>query len=120
MWVVTIVPDVKQQGLPRSCASKKTSTLYSLVSVSVMALCYMGSAMLPTLVVRVFRQYVFKLVFGVDVFDLDFGVQINSIEQTIKRNSVDPGNMSHCGTSSFDIILITASLSSKIFNFIPS
>ena len=39
--------------------------------------------------------------FGVDVLDLDFSVQIDSIEQSIKRNSVGPGNMSHCGTSSF-------------------
>ena len=43
-----------------------------------------------------------KLVFGVDVLDLDFGVQIDSIEQPIKRNSVGPGNMSHCGTPSFN------------------
>ena len=47
-------------------------------------------------------QYVCELVFGVGVFDLDFGVQIDSIKQPIKRNSVGPGNMSHCGTPSFD------------------
>ena len=31
-----------------------------------------------------------------------FGVQIDPIELPIKRNSVGPGNMSHCGTPSFD------------------
>ena len=49
-----------------------------------------------------FGQYVCDLVFGVDVFDLDFGVQISSIEQPIKSNSVGSGNMSHCGTPSFN------------------
>ena len=47
-------------------------------------------------------QNVSELVFVVDVLDLDFWVQGNSIEQPIKRNSVGPGNMSHCGTPSFD------------------
>ena len=47
-------------------------------------------------------QYVCELVFGVDVLDLDFGVRVDSIEQPIKRNSVGPGNMSHCGTPSFN------------------
>ena len=47
-------------------------------------------------------QCVCELVFGVNVLDLDFCVQIESIEQPIQRNSVDPGNMSHCGTPSFD------------------
>ena len=41
-------------------------------------------------------------IFGVDVFDLDFGIQISSIKQPIKCNSVRPGNMSHCGTPSFN------------------
>ena len=31
-----------------------------------------------------------------------FWVQVNSIEQPIKSNSVGPGNMSHCGTPSFN------------------
>ena len=43
-----------------------------------------------------------KLVFGVDVLDLDFWVQVFSIKQPIKSNSVSPGNMSHCGTPSFN------------------
>ena len=47
-------------------------------------------------------QYVCELVFVVNVFDLDFRVQIDSIEKPIKRNYVGPGNMSHCGTPSFD------------------
>ena len=33
---------------------------------------------------------------------LDFGIQIDSIEQPVKGNSVGPGNVSHCGTPSFD------------------
>ena len=49
-----------------------------------------------------FDSNVSELVFGVDVFDLDFGVQVNPIEQPIKCNSVSPGNMSHCGTPSFN------------------
>ena len=49
-----------------------------------------------------FGQNVSELFFGVDVFDLDFGIQIDSIEQPIKSNSVGSGNMSHCGTPSFD------------------
>ena len=49
-----------------------------------------------------FGQNVSELVFGVDVFDLDLGVQINSTKQPIKSNSVSPGNMSHCGTPSFN------------------
>ena len=47
-------------------------------------------------------QYFCELVFGVNVFDLDFWVQIDSIEQLIKSNSVGSGNMSHCGTPSFN------------------
>ena len=49
-----------------------------------------------------FGQDVSKLVLGVDVLDLDIWVQVDSIEQPIKRNSVSPGNMSHCGTPSFN------------------
>ena len=54
--------------------------------------------------------------FGVDVLHLYFWVQINSIEQPIERNSVGPGNMSLCGTPSFNVILITASMSSNTYN----
>ena len=62
-------------------------------------------------------QDVYELVFRVDVFDLDFRVQINSIEQPIKSNSVGSGDVSHCRTSAFNIIiLITASLSSNTYN----
>ena len=46
-----------------------------------------------------------KFVLGVNFFDLNLGIKINSIEQPIKNNSVGPGNMSHCGTPSFDIQL---------------
>ena len=49
-----------------------------------------------------FGQNVSEVVFGVDVFDLDFWVQINSIKQPIKCNSVGPGDVSHCGTPSFN------------------
>ena len=41
-------------------------------------------------------------VFGVDVLDLDYEVQVDSIKQPIKTNSVGSGNMSHCGTPSFN------------------
>ena len=61
-------------------------------------------------------QYVFELVLGVNVFDSDLGVQIDSVKPPIKSNSRCSGNMSHCGLLTFMIILITASLSSKIFN----
>ena len=62
-------------------------------------------------------QYVCDLILSVSVFDLDLGIQIDSIKQRIKSNSVGSGNMSHCRTSSlYMIILITASLSSKIYN----
>ena len=63
-----------------------------------------------------FTQHVCELVLGVNVFDLDLGVQIDSIKQPIKSNSVGSGNMSHCGASSFVIILITASWSSNTYN----
>ena len=43
-----------------------------------------------------------QMVFGVDVCDFDFWIQIGSIEQPIINNCVRPGNMSHCGTSSFN------------------
>ena len=59
--------------------------------------------MIPLITCEIpFGQDVCELVFGVDVFDLDFGVQINSIEQPIKSNSVGSGDVSHCGTSSFN------------------
>ena len=61
-------------------------------------------------------QYVCELVLGVNVFDLDLEVQIDSIKQPIKSNSVGSGNMAHCRASSFKIILITASLSSEMYN----
>ena len=61
-------------------------------------------------------QYVSELVFGVNVFDSDFWVQIDSIKKPIKSNSVGSGNMSQCRLLPFMIILITASLSSKIYN----
>ena len=59
--------------------------------------------MIPFVMCEVsFGQNVNELIFGVNIFDLDFGVQIDSIEQPIISNSVGPGNMSHCGTPSFD------------------
>ena len=63
-----------------------------------------------------FGWSVCELVSGSGVLNLDFWVQIDSIEQPIKRNSVVSGNMSHCGLLPLMIILITASLSSKIYN----
>ena len=67
-------------------------------------------------------QHVSKLVFGVNIFDLDFGIHVTSVEQPVKSNSVGPGNMSHCiivGVLPLMIILITASLSSKMYNIAP-
>ena len=61
-------------------------------------------------------QQVHKLVFGVYMFGLDFGVQSDPIKQPIQRNSVGSEHVSHCRTSALIIILITASLSSKIYN----
>ena len=55
-------------------------------------------------------QYVCELIHGVNIFDLDLGVQIDSVKQPIKSNSVGVGLLS------FIIILITASLSSNIYN----
>ena len=42
------------------------------------------------------------MVFGVNIVDLDVWFLIDPVEQPIKSNSVGSGNMSHCGTSSFD------------------
>ena len=73
--------------------------------------------MIPFITCEIFLgSHVCELVFGINVCDLDFGVQMNSIEQPIKCNSVSPENMSHCGTPSFNIILITGSLSSNTYN----
>ena len=59
--------------------------------------------MIPLITCEIsFGSDVSKLFFGVHVLDLDFWVQVNSIEQPIKRNSVGAGNMSHCGTPSFN------------------
>ena len=83
-----------------------------------MAAIEQGQQMIPFITCEIpFGQNVCELVFGIDVFDLDFGVQITSIEQPIKSNSVGSGDVSHCRTSAFIIIiLITASLSSNTYN----
>ena len=82
-----------------------------------MAIVEQSQKMIPFITCEVsLCQYVCELVFGINVFDLDFWVEIDSIEQPIKSNSVGSGNMSHCGTSSLFIILITASLSSNTYN----
>ena len=54
--------------------------------------------------------------FGVDVLDLDLGVQIDLVKQPVKSNSVGSGHVSHRWTRRLIIILITASLSSKMHN----
>ena len=73
--------------------------------------------MIPFITCEIFLfQYVCELFFGVNVFDLDLGVQIDSIKQPIKSNSVDSGTCLIVGLLPFMIILITASLSSKIYN----
>ena len=61
-------------------------------------------------------QYLCDLVLGVNVFDLDLGAQIDSIKQPIKSNSVGSGTCLIVKLIHFMIILITASLSSKIHN----
>ena len=59
--------------------------------------------MIPLIMCEIsFGKDVSKLVFGVDVLKLDLWVQVNSIEQPIKSNFVGSGNMSHCGTPSFN------------------
>ena len=49
-----------------------------------------------------FGQNVCELMFGVNVSDLNLGIQINSVKQPIQSNSVGSGNVSLCGTSTFD------------------
>ena len=44
-------------------------------------------------------------------------IQINPVKQPITCNSVGPWHMSHCWTSTLIIILMTASLSSKMYNW---
>ena len=53
-----------------------------------------------------FGQHVCELIFGVNVFDLYLGVQINPVKQPNQRNSVGSWNMSHCGTPTFDTVVI--------------
>ena len=65
-------------------------------------------------------QYVCECVFGVDVHDFNLGMQINSVKQTFKSNSVGPGHVSTCWTSALMMILITASLFSKILSIAPN
>ena len=60
-------------------------------------------------------QHVCELVFGVDVFDLDLEVQIDSNNQSRATLWVLETFLI-VGLLPFMIILITASLSSKIFN----
>ena len=66
-----------------------------------------------------FGQNVCELVLGVDIPDLNFWIQVYSVKQPVQSNFVGPGNMSQSGTSTLMIILITASLSSKMYNIAP-
>ena len=62
-------------------------------------------------------QYVCELVLGVNVFDFDLGVQIDSIKQPIKSNFCGFWKrVSLLDFFPFVIILVTASLSSKMYN----
>ena len=61
-----------------------------------------------------FGQHIYELVFGVNSFDSDLGVRIDFVKLPNQRNSV-----SSClivGLLPLMIILITASLSSKMYN----
>ena len=60
-----------------------------------------------------FRQHVCELVFGVNIFDLDFGVQIDPVNQSSATLWVRDTCLI-VGLLPLMIILITASLSSKI------
>ena len=61
-------------------------------------------------------QYVCELVFGVNVFDLGLGVHIDSIKQPIRATLWVLETCLIVGLLTFMIILITASLSSKMYN----
>ena len=64
-------------------------------------------------------QYVCELVLGVNVFDLDLGVRIDSIKQSNNQSRATLWVLESClivRLLPFMIILITASLSSKIYN----
>ena len=65
-------------------------------------------------------QHVSELVFGVHIFDVDLLIHIDSIKASIKRNPAGSGHVSHRRTSAFyKIILISASLSSKMWSKAP-
>ena len=73
--------------------------------------------MIPLITCEIsFGQNVSELIFGVETLDLYFGVQVNSIEQPIKRNSVVLETCLIVGLLPLMIILITASLSSNIYD----
>ena len=61
-----------------------------------------------------FGQHVRELVHGVNISNLDLGVQVDSVKQPIKSNSVVSGHV--ITLRPLMIILITASLSSKMYN----
>ena len=65
-------------------------------------------------------EHVSELVFGVHIFDVDVLIHIDSVKASIKRNPAGSGHVSHRRTSAFlQIILISASLSSKMWSKAP-
>ena len=64
-----------------------------------------------------FGQDVSELASGVNILFLYLRVKIDPVGQPVKCHSVGSGNVSHRRTLAFEIIiLITASLSSKVYN----
>ena len=64
-----------------------------------------------------FRQKVSESGFWINIFVLDLWVQVDSVEQPMKRNSVgSETRVSLLEIRPLIIILMTASLSSKIYN----
>ena len=64
-----------------------------------------------------FCWHVSKLVRGVNIFDLDLWFQVDSVEHHIKRNFVGSGHVCLIvALRPLIIILMTASLSSKLSN----
>ena len=65
-------------------------------------------------------QYVCKLMFGVDILDLDLGIQIISVKQPVRATLWVLDTCLIVGLLLLMIILITASLSSKMSSIAPN
>ena len=67
-----------------------------------------------------FYQCVCKLVFGVDIFELNFWVQIHSVNNQARATLWVLDTCLIVGLRLLMIILITASLSSKMYSIAPN